>query len=546
MEKDDHTREAPQQPGSGGAEWRLLPVLLLATVLITMLGIFVAHWFRSGGTVSQASEKEDGGSPEAKLHLFRGWEKPELVLVLSGQQHGYLQPCGCSSPQRGGLLRRYNLLFHLKQRGWPVVPLDLGEVAQSSAPRELPNVEGLIKYRYAMEALRLMNYLAVGIGESDGTLPLKAALDNFALNNPNPPVLCANLKDKDRDFPEEVRDSVVATVPGTNAKIAIVSVVGATVAEAMSKDPQVKFDKVRDVLKPALAKVDADKPDLRVLLYQGTPAEARKLIQAFPNFAVVMCQSEDDEGPAQPEVVGSTCLVKGVGHKGKNIGILGVFRTGDGARPFTYRFQHVQLGEEWQPGGGFEQHPMAQLMERYTQELKSGGYLTMYGQGNHPLQVAVPGVTPKYVGSDKCKSCHEAAYDVWKNSKHAHAYQTLVNALHPSRRQFDGECVVCHVTGFAYKTGYKDAGNTPHLKDVGCESCHGPGSAHRNDPDNPKWHALMNPWKAKPNETEAEKARRILAIDKDCCQKCHDSENDVHWSFEEKWPKVVHHTPPGS
>jgi hypothetical protein len=545
MVKDDHTQEGPGQPESGGAEWRLSAVLLLATVLITMLAILGVHWIRSGGAVSQASEKDSDGTPGAKLHLFRGWEKPELVLVLSGQQHGYLQPCGCSSPQRGGLLRRYNLLFHLKQRGWPVVPLDLGEVAQSSAPRGLPNVEGLIKYRYAMEALRIMGYLAVGIGESDGSLPLKAALDNFALNNPEPPVLCANLKDKERDFPDEVRDSVVVAVPGSGIKVAVIAMVGATVAEAMSKDGQVKFSKVRDTLEKAIAKVDADKPDLRVLLYQGTPDEARKLIKAFPKFAVVMCQSEDDEGPSQPEVVGSTCLVKGVGHKGKNIGVLGVFRTGAAGQPFTFRFQHVQLGEEWQPAGGFEQHPMARLMERYTEELKSGGYLKMYGQGNHPLQVT-PGVTPPhYVGSDKCKSCHEAAYEVWKHSDHSHAYHTLERALHPSRRQFDGECVVCHVTGFAYKTGFKDAESTPKLKDVGCENCHGPGSSHYNAPSDPKWYPLLNPWKAKPNETEAEKARRVLAIDKDCCQKCHDSENDVHWSFEEKWPKVVHHTPPG-
>ena len=24
------------------------------------------------------------------------------------------------------------------------------------------------------------------------------------------------------------------------------------------------------------------------------------------------------------------------------------------------------------------------------------------------------------------------------------------------------------------------------------------------------------------------------------CQKCHDIDNDVHWSFKKKWPKIVH------
>ena len=35
----------------------------------------------------------------------------------------------------------------------------------SGPPRQLPNVQGLIKYRYSMEALKQMDYLAVGLGE---------------------------------------------------------------------------------------------------------------------------------------------------------------------------------------------------------------------------------------------------------------------------------------------------------------------------------------------------------------------------------------------
>src|SRR5262245_48853676 len=44
---------------------------------------------------------------------FSDWpkdRKPDLVILLSGQTHGYLQPCGCSRPQLGGLERRYNLI----------------------------------------------------------------------------------------------------------------------------------------------------------------------------------------------------------------------------------------------------------------------------------------------------------------------------------------------------------------------------------------------------------------------------------------------------
>jgi cytochrome c554/c'-like protein len=280
-----------------------------------------------------------------------------------------------------------------------------------------------------------------------------------------------------------------------------------------------------------------------VLLYEGLPAEARRLAQTYTEFDVILCQSEDDEGPGQTEQVGNTCLVKGVGHKGKNVGVLGVFKTGNPAQPYGYRYHLVPLGEEYlTPAGQEATHPIARLMEQYTQELRSGGYLRKYGQGNHPMQVAVPGSVPTYVGSERCKKCHTHAYDVWKNSAHAHAYQTLADVKHPSLRQYDGECVVCHVTGFAYKSGFTDVEATAHLKDVGCEACHGPGSAHAKDPENPQWHKLMNPWKAPPEENAAQKAARILAIDK-ACQRCHDPDNDVHWNYEAKWPKIEHHTP---
>jgi hypothetical protein len=161
------------------------------------------------------------------------------------------------------------------------------------------------------------------------------------------------------------------------------------------------------------------------------------------------------------------------------------------------------------------------------------------------MQVALPNVVPVYEGSEKCKKCHESAYDVWKKTPHSHAYQTLVDAKKPSRRQFDPECIVCHTVGFGYFGGFVDEVKTPKLKNVGCESCHGPASEHVKAPNNPFWHQQMNPWKAPEKETEAEKTRRQLRIDL-FCQKCHDIDNDVTWThggFKKKWPRIDHPTP---
>ena len=54
--------------------------------------------------------------------------------------------------------------------------------------------------------------------------------------------------------------------------------------------------------------------------------------------------------------------------------------------------------------------------------------------------------------------------------------------------------------------------------------------------------ALMNPFKAKPDETEIQKKRRVLQL-QDSCRKCHDQENDVNWDFDKRWPDIVHKEP---
>src|SRR5262249_49755890 len=161
-------------------------------------------------------------------------------------------------------------------------------------------------------------------------------------------------------------------------------------------------------------------------------------------------------------------------------------------------------------------------------------------QRKHPLQVEFPEAT--YVGSQACEKCHANAYAIWQKTPHAHAYHTLETAKSPGQRQYDGECVVCHVTGFGYVSGFSNEEKTPTLKDVGCESCHGPGSLHASGNRKPKMLALMNPFKAKEGESAEEASKRQFLIDQSC-QQCHDQDNDVHWDFKKKWPKIAHPEP---
>lgn len=105
-----------------------------------------------------------------------------------------------------------------------------------------------------------------------------------------------------------------------------------------------------------------------------------------------------------------------------------------------------------------------------------------------------PGVPPvagsKYIGADKCKSCHSAAesgdqYGHWKSSSHAKAFEVLASdeakKLGAEKGiadpQKDDACVKCHVTAFKVAEDQIKKG-FDMKQGVQCETCHGPGEAH--------------------------------------------------------------------
>jgi hypothetical protein len=539
-------------------------VAALALVLVSALaGTGLAYWLRAPGGPKEAPVKP------LPARLFHGWTKPDLVLVLSGQQWGYVLPCGCSRPQVGGLERRYNFLKLLEKQGWPHVAVDLGDVPQEHGPLHLPNIQGLIKYRYSMLALKEMGYTAVSFGKTETALhgSLFSALGEYALQHQTPRVVSANLQKAEEKFPGMTWPYAVARAGKTGPKVGVTAVAGPTVAGAI-KDPDVRFGPSRAALDGVLKAFDNEKVDLGVLLYQGLttanrmrrpPTEAVACAEAYPQFPVLLCLSEEDEPPANPIWVtnpkaGLRSLIVTVGRKGKCVGVVGVWRSGKAKEPFTFRYQLVELTEDFLTPGDIVNHPIVRLMEDYTTELKKDNYLARYGQVNHPLQAddtlvldakgqpikdSKGSTRPRYVGSFVCRRCHDHAYDVWQKSAHSHAYRTLAEAKRPENRQYDPECIVCHTVGFGYRTGFADAVKTPHLKDVGCESCHGPASLHVSNPSNLEWRRRLNPWK------KLSAAKRKDSIDQ-LCQKCHDVDNDVTWvhgGFDRKWPKIAHPTP---
>ena len=140
----------------------------------------------------------------------------------------------------------------------------------------------------------------------------------------------------------------------------------------------------------------------------------------------------------------------------------------------------------------------------------------------------------QYVGNKKCVGCHRAELKAWQGDYHAKALDDLmpgIKAAEKTKCNLDPEkdytaeasCLACHSTGYG-----KPAAPNADLTNVGCESCHGPGSEYRNV-------KIMSKKKYKENR-EAQHALAVkaglIAPTEEVCVACHNDKSPTWKGFD--------------
>lgn len=483
---------------------------------------------QSAGTATLRTGKHSGvpfDPVKENGPIFVDWPKPKVALVLTGMEHGYIEPCGCSGLDRmkGGMRRRYAMLEQLRKDGWPVVPLDVGSLARGFG------LQAEMKFRMLVEGKEKMGYKAVGFGPDDLRLPA-ASLVSVAAEVNNKPSMFLSANVGLFSFDAHVTETSRVVV-ADGRKIGVTAVLGTQYQKEINNsdlemiDPAVALQKIVPELK--------QKADYLVLLANTTRAEAVELSKKFPEFNTIVVAEGPETPPAVPETApnGSTLLIT-VGNKGMDAIVLGLYD--DAKRPFIY--QRVPLDSRFDPAPDAKKppHEMKDLMAAYQEQVKTLGFA---GLGLQPTTHPQAETNGKFIGSQKCESCHETAYRIWKKSMHAQAYETLVK-LDPARN-FDPECVSCHTVGwhpnkyFPYTSGFESISKTPHLAGVGCEDCHGPGEKHAAAEMPGGQVALRDKYRKAVQITKEESKKRQ-------CVTCHDLDNSRDFDFDAYWPLIEH------
>ncbi|WP_147822157.1 cytochrome c family protein [Salidesulfovibrio onnuriiensis] len=90
----------------------------------------------------------------------------------------------------------------------------------------------------------------------------------------------------------------------------------------------------------------------------------------------------------------------------------------------------------------------------------------------------------RFIGTRQCAECHEEQFENYqKYSKKAHSWESVKIMLSDLKPKEAAKCFECHTTGYGKPGGFTSYEATPEMADVGCETCHGPGSLHAEDGD---------------------------------------------------------------
>lgn len=457
------------------------------------------------------------------------------IFALSGLK-GYLEPCGCTADvMLGGAERIVGYVQAARELYSGALMLDAGdtffeerEIGEHLVPKEKERVEVVAAMHREMETRAMVP------GERD--FALGPELYRKQVEAAGAELLGANLEVGGEDLPattvEEVGDWKVG-------------VVGAVQPDLFEGVEEVTATDPGPALEEALGALQGEEVDATILLFHGDLKATKEQVEAHSavDFAVVG-HGPREPGGVDAVADGFSLEAYDQGRYMGVLKLFGRDRSRPfaNARPgseadlekIDEKIAHVEKSLEKVPpaGPGEEEPPIRERLrdrlerlEEQRSEIKGSTleipedrrsflYRSVPMKPGYPVaqtirekrvaynrrleeltkqvERSIPEVDegePTYVGTNECKTCHTEAHEFWTGTSHASAMKTLEKR----DKAWDEGCVKCHSVGYGepggsvvgkleYQAEVDGRTMRKNLRDVGCESCHGPGSAHRAEP----------------------------------------------------------------
>lgn len=481
----------------------------------------------------RAPEPVPASAPDAAAEA----SKPSgAILLFSADTRGYLGPCGCSENMRGGIDRAAFEVQEARKSGLPVLYIDGGDSLfgePTLKPAQVPQEER--KAQALAESMKKMGLAVRATGELDD---VRGVAFRQSLGLPELPAGSVKLLQAGarqvgvvsaKDVKQLLEASAQARKDGADFVVALFH---DTVeqAQAAADQPGLQADlilathtatefsgedhkQVRATV-PVVALQSKGRELLRVDLSYG-PQKGR--------FTQATSQADTDREASlleqRMELLNKQINLPGIDpqlHKAlqgkledlaarKQKLLTAPVAAPAGVNSFSLRFLPLESSLPSQPD-------VQAVVKAYDKDV---GQMNLAWAKEHGEDCPAPKKgEAAFVGTAACKDCHSEAVPIWEGSKHSHAWTTLEE----KGKQYHLNCVGCHVTGYEKPGGVCRLDKVAGREGVGCESCHGPGSLHAQNPTT--------------KNIVTEPTREV-------CVTCHNPENSPHFDFATYLPQIL-------
>ncbi|MFK7990662.1 MAG: multiheme c-type cytochrome [Sandaracinaceae bacterium] len=526
----------------------------------------------SGGSCSEERRPTTTPDPSDETVQAAALPPPVLRVLLVTDLDGYLEPCGCTSRPLGGIDRMSARVRALAAEGVPTVTVAAGNLFFHGAPHGADAERAEVQERLRAETLTGILERVGLTAAVPGPLDFGYGTERFeALAQASSFPLLAQVERT--HTPEGDEASAPETdaffVPSVTRQLGPLTVGILGLAQLEGPDgtlPDGLSAGDGDLIAAGQREADALREagaDVVIALVTADRRTARRIASRVEAVDVVVHGGVDEADVGPPSEIDAAALVS-AGRQGQGLVVLDLWPEDGSDRwvdvsAWTRESQRTHLtGQitsletriaEWETSGANASDLDAQrarLVElrreragllaapsfegaqafraRYEELPPEAGRDSAVTERMAALDVRVndhnreafadwtpePAAEgqPHYVGAEACSTCHTAAFRWWRGHNHGRAYATLED----QHKNYNLSCVGCHVTGYL-QPGGSTVTHVENLQDVGCETCHGPGSQH-----------VSNPTGAEVNVARDAPSR--------LCVRCHNEEHSDTFDYD--------------